>query len=348
MSLAAKILAILNVLAAVGFLVIAGLDWSQRQRWAYAVYRHDLFVDGLPIDDKEKDSNAQPRVDKITDATATALGAAGGGGPVKTQQAEVDRVVGQVRSSIGSNDGQGTKRQKLARFLLALARTSRDRDLYAQLAAGQEVVGAPNDEELEKQLNQQLDGAREAGGGHTQTAQERKANAARLLYLLGEALQSDPNTEFMSTPAFKRFVNVVGLTGATLAIEDQANVIQKMTEEVINSFDAERREFVYAHGQIVYNAQNASDNTERQARLLKGKQDDIAKQMQLVDERTVQITKLKEQLAALRQQMDERLADQAKAEQEVMDRLVELRNTAKENLELERRIRELEKASSGR
>ena len=49
-----KLLAVLNVLAAIAFVVFAGMDWGQRQRWAYAAYLHDVIVDGLPIDDKER------------------------------------------------------------------------------------------------------------------------------------------------------------------------------------------------------------------------------------------------------------------------------------------------------
>jgi hypothetical protein len=40
MSALGKLLAVLNVLAAIAFVVIAGMDWGQRQRWAYAAYLH--------------------------------------------------------------------------------------------------------------------------------------------------------------------------------------------------------------------------------------------------------------------------------------------------------------------
>ena len=62
MSLVGKIFAILNVLAAIGFVIIAGMDYSQRHRWAYTVYRHQLLLDGLPIDDAEKDADGAPRI----------------------------------------------------------------------------------------------------------------------------------------------------------------------------------------------------------------------------------------------------------------------------------------------
>ena len=47
MSLLGKVLALLNVLAAVGFFYLATADRAKRQSWAYAVYRHQLAIDGL-------------------------------------------------------------------------------------------------------------------------------------------------------------------------------------------------------------------------------------------------------------------------------------------------------------
>ena len=72
MSLWGKIFAILNIVAAVGFVVVAGMDWGQRERWAYSVFRHDLLVAGLPFDAKEVDADGAPRVDKLSPATLSA------------------------------------------------------------------------------------------------------------------------------------------------------------------------------------------------------------------------------------------------------------------------------------
>src|SRR5438105_2771952 len=49
MAMFGKILAVLNVLAAIGFLVVAGVDYDKRQNWAYSHYTHQLVVFGLPI-----------------------------------------------------------------------------------------------------------------------------------------------------------------------------------------------------------------------------------------------------------------------------------------------------------
>src|SRR5436305_5740410 len=48
-----KVLAVFNVLAAIGFIVVAGMDYNKRQSWAYSHFTHQLVVYGLPIDDKD-------------------------------------------------------------------------------------------------------------------------------------------------------------------------------------------------------------------------------------------------------------------------------------------------------
>ena len=56
MSLLGKIFAILNVIAAVAVVVIARMDYAQRDRWAYAVSTaiESNFLDGLPIDERRE------------------------------------------------------------------------------------------------------------------------------------------------------------------------------------------------------------------------------------------------------------------------------------------------------
>ncbi len=339
MSLFGKILAVLNVLAAICFLVVAGMDWAQRERWAYAVFRHDLLVEGLPIDAKEGDRDGSPRVDLLSDKTLAALFPSS---PVKTQTEEVERVRKLVQAKIDGADVPGTRGQKLARYLRALARTEQERESLGQLMTGPDNPQAT--EALDKQFNQQFDRVKESADGHQLSAAERKANAARLLFCLNEALAEDANTDFLASPDYKRYVYVVGLTGAALAAEEQATVLEKMTDEVVSDHDAERREFVSDDGQLIYDTQNLSDDAERQEQMLKAKQDDVTRQKQLVEERKVQIAKLRDDLKRLQQTTADKLTEQSKAEQDVMARLVELRDTGKKNQELERQIRQLEGA----
>jgi hypothetical protein len=333
MSIAGKILAIFNVLAAIAFVVVAGIDWGQRQRWAFAVYRHDLAVDGLPIDAKEQGPDLKPRVDKLGEPWFGGMFQQAGGQPVKTQAEEVERLHREVAAP-------GTPPEKLARYLHAVARTFRDRDRYARIVGGQEKAEEP---ELQKEFDAQFDGVKEVGAdGHKHSDEERKANAARLIFLLGQAQQEDANADYFTSPAYRRLQVVSGLSAATRAIDDQALAVLAMTDEAIRTRHAELDQFVYDLGQVVYEDQNLSEAVERLERFLQTKKDDVDKQKQIVTEHKVEIKQLTERLQALRQQTAKDLDAQARHEQEVMRRLIELRDTAKKNQDLERQIRELE------
>jgi hypothetical protein len=78
------------------------------------------------------------------------------------------------------------------------------------------------------------------------------------------------------------------------------------------------------------------------SRRLQAKQAEVEKEKQVVNQRKVEIDKLNADLTALRQDTAKNLETQAQQEQEVMQRLTEMRDTARKNQELERQIRELE------
>jgi hypothetical protein len=347
MSIAGKILAIFNVLAAIAFVAVAGLDWGQRERWAFAVFRHDLLVDGLPIDAEEKGPNLKPRVDQFNEPWFAAMFQRVGGRPVKTQTEEVDRLQKDVQAQVTSQDPPGTKSQKLARFLFPLARTSTEREEYAKLATAPPLAEAEKEAkreaDLQAALDRQFDGVKRRGAdGHEHSDEERKLNAARLLFCLGDAMQKDPNADFLASQDYQRFLIVCGLSNAARAIDDQAMVIQAMTEEATRIHHAELNQFLYDLSQIIYDDQAYADAAERLERILQAKQAEVEKQKQVVTERRVQISKLTDQLNTLRQETGKDLEEQSRQEQEVMRRLIELRETAKKNQELERQIRGLE------
>jgi hypothetical protein len=344
MSLWGKIFAVLNIVAATVFILVAGIDWGQRQRWAYSVYRHDLLVEGLPIDAKEQDPDGTPRVDKLSPATLNAILPSSTGTQVTTQQDEVKRVRSLVEGKINDNNVPGTTGQKLSHYLIPLARSAHQRDLLTAYSRDKNAV--PNEEvtkQLQADFNHEFDGVNEVGSdGAKHSLQQRKENAARLLFLLGEALHEDQNADYFASPAYKRFVNVVGLNGAARAADDESLLAQEMTNEAVSAHAAELGRAVTDLDEAVYRAQGYADAVERQEHFLKIKENEVSKAKSLVQARTEQVNALKDQLAGLQGKTAKSLADQAKAEQEVMDRLIELRDTGKKNQELEREIRRLE------
>src|SRR5258708_4194102 len=90
MSLLGKILALLNVLGAVGFVCLAAMDYGKQQSWKYANFRQDLTNNGLPLDEEEKDRFGGFTVDKMSDETLREMFPSGQ--PVRIQIDEVKRI----------------------------------------------------------------------------------------------------------------------------------------------------------------------------------------------------------------------------------------------------------------
>src|SRR5262245_40941566 len=118
MSLLGKLLAVLNLLAAAGFLYLASASYSARQAWIYAAFRYDLALDGLPVDEAEKDENGDPMHLKVTPQLANELA---GNDQVRTQEAALDRRRNEIFARLDDSSIPGTRQAKLAGVLLPLA-----------------------------------------------------------------------------------------------------------------------------------------------------------------------------------------------------------------------------------
>jgi hypothetical protein len=125
MSLFGKILALFNVFAVLGAVALIGMDYAKRRSWEYAVFRQELMMHGLPLDDEERDGQGRLLVEKIGPQTQKEL--FGGNAPLTTQTAEVQRVQSNLRGKIQS---AGDKKQQIyltARVLMPLAVSNEQR-----------------------------------------------------------------------------------------------------------------------------------------------------------------------------------------------------------------------------
>src|SRR5689334_18903321 len=112
MSLPGKLLLFVNVLMALGFLYVASLDWGKRRAWTDAVLQHRLVIDGIAVDDQDKDKEGNPKSKDIRDASLQQLFQRAGAGEVsKTQVDEVNKVKGKVQQWIDDPNVKGTKAQ---------------------------------------------------------------------------------------------------------------------------------------------------------------------------------------------------------------------------------------------
>jgi hypothetical protein len=121
------------------------MTYAKRQAWEYANFRHDLLVDGLPINNDDKNRAAEPLISKFSekpneDSTLKELFPSN---QVKTQVEEVARVkkdLDALKVEISADD---LRKQNLllARILLALSgglqrnETYVDREFYVSMLA---------------------------------------------------------------------------------------------------------------------------------------------------------------------------------------------------------------------
>ncbi|GEM_PF-4899141 len=128
MSIFGKVLAFLNIFAVVGVLVLMGMNYAKRQNWQHAVFRQDLLINGLPLDDKETDELQQPIVSKIGPNTRQELfRQASPPTPVATQKEELDRVQRLLTDQYQKAGTTTKKIAELARILTPMADTSEQR-----------------------------------------------------------------------------------------------------------------------------------------------------------------------------------------------------------------------------
>jgi hypothetical protein len=128
MSIFGKILAVFNVFAVVGALALMAMVYAKRQAWEYAVFRQDLMIGGLPLDDKETDAQEDLAKDKIGEKTQQDLfKQVSPTTPVATQEAEVERVRNELRNQFQNAGDKKKQIYILARILAPMAVTFEQR-----------------------------------------------------------------------------------------------------------------------------------------------------------------------------------------------------------------------------
>jgi len=133
MSTFGKILAVFNVLAAIGFFVLAGMDYNARHAWSYSHFRHQVAIHGLPVTDSDDDWRLPGRTiaDDLSDKTLKDLFGAGGL-EVRTQAAAVQQIQTQIEGEIDAAANDQARKQVIAKYLIPIAKTGEERDLYQQ------------------------------------------------------------------------------------------------------------------------------------------------------------------------------------------------------------------------
>lgn len=198
MSLIGKLLAILNIFAVLGTLALLTMNYVKRQNWEHAVFRQDLMIGGLPLDDKETDAQQQLIAnEKLGKQAQQDLFKTE---PVATQEDEVKRVKAKLDGQIQAAGDKKKQIAELARILTPMASTIEQR---GSMMAYQTYL---RDDKMFAVLKERLRAAHKAAqAGQAAKYEERFHDALALTFSdppgpFGEAFlavkQTDPKADF--------------------------------------------------------------------------------------------------------------------------------------------------------
>lgn len=323
MSTLGKVLAILNVFAALALVCLAALDWGQRQVWTYAVFRHDLLLRGLPLDAEERDADGVAIADQLGNDTLTKLFAQAGGQPVKTQVEEVRRKYDDFRRQMDAANEEG-RAQKLREILLPVVRTGAERDALRNAKL----------EELEAKLQSEFKPALEGKDAqdHVLEDGQRRLAIAHVLYTTS------------SEQEFPRVVVVVGLETYARAVEGQALLLRDMAQRVERIQTEDRTSFEVAHRALVQRVQVLGDRLADVKLSLDQYRAEATKHGVLVNARTIDIKELQVQIAEARADTQAALKEQERLQQALFQAQRSVGQAVDENQLLEKQIRSRERA----
>jgi hypothetical protein len=331
MGMLGKVLAILNILAAIGFLVLAGLDYGKRQSWELAVLEQDFILNGLPVDDQEKDLEGKPLAGYLGPNLRQALFSGARGQPVTTQKEEVAQRRQQLEGEINGQADEAGKRRVLGEILVPLARTLGEReDLRQQLATGK------------------LDGllARFEAAFHD-ALQGRTADNKELELGPWKAAIAHVLVNTAKPEEAQRSLAVVGVAAYTRELDTQASALQSMLPSMEQTMTEDRAAFELKHKALL---QQILTNADR----LRDLDDTLQKQVAVREEHNAQVQRRKADVASLHSAIDATrktaaaaLAEQTRLEKELVAALRKVDEMDRKNQELERTLRERESVSAG-
>jgi hypothetical protein len=329
MSIFGKLLAVLNLLAALGLAYVALMDYTQRQKWAYAVYRMDFPNKGLPVDEDEIDSDGQKRIDRITDETIQDLFKPVGGLPGtavlredKTQLGELKRVYEKLNKDIQGQADEAKKRALLQSVLLALATNLSERN-DIQHEQVKDLMA-----KFEKAFSQVL------GKPGLEPADAR----GKIAHLLLAASQASPQPE----QARQRVAVVVGLKAFTHEVNLRAHALQDMSQQVHAEMVAERGEFDRNQRRILHELDMLARDLEERKEELDRRQLMVNRHNVLVKAREADIAQLRKEIDAAAQATKAAFSALAAEQDKLFGIQAEVGAELKKNQRLEQEIRTVE------
>jgi len=206
MSTFGKALVGVNVVLAFAFVFLAATDYSRRRGWENLILQQDLTINGLAIDEKEKDAEGQLIYQLAGKNMQQQLGVT-----TSTQVEELRKRHDQIKSAIDGAANGAAKKAEVVKYVLPLARNTVE---YYLIATGNPAEFAAESPLLTKVMGQ--DGPLESGfaaGNKTDAYDVRRDAIAFFLF----------NTS-VEPADYQRTLGVVGLAAYARALEGQGRV----------------------------------------------------------------------------------------------------------------------------
>jgi hypothetical protein len=330
-----KVFAILNVLAAVGFVLVAAMDYGIRQSWTLRIQQQDLVIQGLPVDETDKDVEGEPVVNQLTPGMEKRLFDGITGAPVATQKAEVVRVKAEVLQRVTGAPNQMAQRKELADFLVPLQRSLGERLEMRKLAQ----AGNPEDL-INKAFQPALEGTKTSGDRNmVLESDERRLAIAHVLFTAAR----DP-------AARQRTVVVVGIEMYVREVTEQAAAYQAMIPPLQDGIARDRADFVHEYDAVMQEIRYEDE-------LIKHLDTSLVEQVKLRDDlknlvgkRKANIDELNQDIAKAKAKKSEDKDEQERLERKLFQAQQKSAAANEENQRLEREMknREQKRKEGGR
>lgn len=353
MALFGKILLFFNIVAAIAFFVLSGLDWSKRTDAQYQFFRGELIVYGLPLDGKDnhfRNADDGPLVDQfspraLTETVGQAPGGselgATGGAPVKTLLEEVERVKGMVKTSLdaAATKGAAEREAVLRKYLLDQVTDGQTRD---ELARRLKIPA--EHEKLEAELMRRFDEAAGTGvpvapSGSPKTEDDKQLKREQIAHLLIFLGPQDSAWQ-------QRVAAVVGLKTYIPALDRQSAVVAAMADRARLVLRREQNNFLGEYQGLVGQARDQADRLADADRRLQREKDLLNEHNVTLRALTDRVNEFTRRLNDQRAQTKQSLDQQAGMERQIFEVLAEIVKTQDQIRQTERRLRQLEQQTS--
>jgi len=229
-----KVLAVLNGVLAIAFLCLIATDYSRRRAWEFTLLGQDFQVNGLAVDDDEKDAEGALIKDLASKPMQQQLGV-----QVSTQVQALDARYQKCKSAIDGAANGAAKKMEIVKYVLPLARTALE---HYEIASAPDAAFAAGTDLHKKLMEAEglFDSAYNAGKKREASLDARRYAIAHFLFNTS-AEQQD----------YEQALAVVGLAAYARAVEAEELHLAAMVPQLQREMDNDRTNFIAGHRTLI-------------------------------------------------------------------------------------------------